>query len=415
MKYVIIGNGVAGIHAAEAIREVDTRGDITMIGDETAAPYCRPMISLVLEGSVSHDSISIRKTSFYEDIKITPVLGTLVTGIDVDNRQVLTHDKKMLAFDRLLIASGANPRPVRAGRMDLENIFFMRTQAHVRKMSEALPNSRKAVVLGGGLVGFKAAYSLLRRGLRVTMLIKSGLPLAMQADNHAGKMIFDEMSKHGLEVKTGAEVLGFEGKRRVESAHLSDGSEIPCDIVVIGKGVSPALSFIPRDRIKADLGIMVNPNMETNVPGIFAAGDVAEHIDIARKTPWVNAIWPEAVTQGRVAGMNMAGRSFACKGSLSRNIIRIFDMDVMTGGIVNPPANDPQYETVTFSDPRHKIYRKLVFRGDILAGMVMVNAVEQGGILISLIQNQIPIGIPKNALAEPSFNYKKLLDFYARQ
>ncbi len=410
MKYVIIGNGVAGIHAAEAVRDIDAQGDITLIGDETFAPYCRPMISLVLEGSVSPDKLPIRKTTFYEDTKIAPVPGTWVTGIDADNKQVLTHDKKVFDFDRLLIATGANPRPVKAGRLDLENIFFMRTQAHVRKMAEALPNTRNALVLGGGLVGFKAAYSLLRRGLRVTMLIKSGWPLAMQADEQAGKMILDELLKHGLEVKTGAEVSGFEGKRRVESAYLSDGTEISCDMVVIGKGVLPALAFVPRDKIKVDLGIMVNQNMETSIPGIFAAGDVAESVDIARKTPWVNAIWPEAVIQGRVAGMNMAGRAVAYKGSLSRNVIRIFDLDVMTGGIVNPPRDDSQYETVTFRDPRHKIYRKLVFRGDILAGTVMVNAVEQGGVLISLIQSEIPIRMPKTAMAEPSFNYRQLLN-----
>lgn len=408
MKYVIIGNGVAGIHAAEAVREIDAQGEIVLIGDESVAPYCRPMISLVLEGSVSPDRLPIRKADFYDEKKIRPVLGTWVTGIDTDNKKVMTHDKKVFDFDRLLIASGANPRPVKASRMDLENIFFMRTQAHVRKMNDLLPNARKALVLGGGLVGFKAAYSLLRRGLHVTVVIKSAYPLAMQADETAGKMILDELSKHGLEVKIGAEVSGFEGKRRVESAYLSDGTEIPCDIVVIGKGVLPALAFVPRDKIEVNLGITVNPNMETSVPGIFAAGDVAESLDIARKTRRVNAIWPEAVVQGRVAGMNMAGHSFAYKGSLSRNVIRIFDLDVMTGGIVNP--RDTRYETICFSDPRRKIYRKLVFRGDILAGTVMVNAIEQGGILLSLIQSEMAVRMPKSAMAEPSFNYRQLLD-----
>jgi NAD(P)H-nitrite reductase large subunit len=223
-------------------------------------------------------------------------------------------------------------------------------------------------------------------------------------------MILDELLSHGLEVKVGAEVSAFKGQGKVENACLSDGTELSCDMAVIGKGVLPALSFVPRDKIQTDLGILVNSQMETNIPGIFAAGDVAETLDIARKTPWVNAIWPEAVEQGRVAGMNMAGRPVAYKGSLSRNVIRIFGLDIMSGGIVNPP-DDPQYETLCFSNPRLKLYRKLVFRGDRLVGMVMVNAIEQGGVFISLMQNETPVTIPKAAMLEPSFNCALLMGY----
>jgi NAD(P)H-nitrite reductase large subunit len=437
MKYVIIGNGAAGIHAAEAIRQLDTEGSITMIGDENFDPYCRPMISMVLEGSLQPDQLPIRSANFYKDLKIEPVLGKRVTGIDVENKKVLIQEKKRaegsgtlmdllckllsiissdpviedekisqkaFEFDKLLIATGADPRPVKAEGLNLKNIFYMRTENHVRQIVKTLPDAKKALVLGGGLVGFKAAHGLLQQGIHVTLLIRSGYPLSMQVDEAAGKLIRDELLAHGLEVKVGVEVRAFQGQGKVERAILSDGTELPCDAAVIGKGVLPALSFVPRDKIQIDLGILVNPQMETSIPGIFAAGDVAETIDIARKTPWVNAIWPEAVDQGRIAGMNMAGRSVAYRGSLSRNVIRIFGLDVMSGGIVNPPSDDPQYEILDFTHPRLKIYRKLVFRNNTLVGMVMVNAVEQGGVFISLIQNQTPVTIPKAAMLEPSFN-----------
>ncbi len=221
-------------------------------------------------------------------------------------------------------------------------------------------------------------------------------------------MILDQLSEHGLEVKVGVEVTGFEGTKKVEIANLSDKTAISCDMVVVGKGVLPALSFVPRDKIQADLGILVDQHMETNIPGIFAAGDVAESVDIARKIPWVNAIWPEAVEQGRIAGMNMAGRETAYKGSLSRNVIRIFDFDVMTAGLVNPPS-DASYEVLSFDNPRLKTYRKLIFRDDKLTGFVMVNAIEQGGILMSLIKNETRVRIPKEVMLEPSFNYKQLM------
>jgi len=407
MKYLILGNGVAGVTAAETIRQFDPAGDITMIGDESFPPYSRPMISLLLEGSISSDKLPIRSSGFYDEFKIQPVLGHRVTGIDIANRTVTTG-RATYGFDKLLIATGADPRPVKTDGLTLGNISYMRTQAHVRTMLEGLDGARRALVLGGGLVGFKAAYGLLRRGLDVTMLIRSGYPLSMQVDREAGMMIRDELVRHGLDVRVDLEALAFEGNGTVEAALLSDGSRLPCDMVVIGKGVLPALSFVPHDRIKIDLGIVVDAHMETSVSGIFAAGDVAEYVDIARNTPWVNAIWPEAVSQGRIAGTNMAGRRVAYRGSLSRNVIRIFDMDIMAGGVVNPPP-DALYKTTVYKNPQRKIYRKLVFQGDALVGMVMVNDIEQGGVLLSTIQSRTPLTIPREALIDLGLNYGRLL------
>lgn len=407
MSYVILGNGVAGVHAAETIRQLDPNGKITMISDEVFPPYCRPMISMVLEGSVPPEKLPIRPSSFYEEFKIEPVLGNRVSAVDVDHRAVSVNGKGY-PYDKLLIATGADPRRIKADGLELKNIFFMRTETHVRQMLSTLPTIRKALVLGGGLVGFKASYGLLRRGIQVTMLIRSGYPLSMQVDSEAGRMIWDELKAHGLDVRLGVEATAFEGKDTVSKAHLSDGTFLPCDMVVIGKGVFPARGFIPKEKIKVDAGIVVDEHMETSAPGVFAAGDVAECIDIARKTPWVNAIWPEAVAQGRIAGMNMAGRRTAYKGSLSRNVIRIFGMDVMTAGLITPPEAEG-FDILKVTDSRAKTYRKLVFRGDRLVGIVMVNAIEQGGVLMALIQSETPIKLPREALLKPSFNFKQLM------
>ncbi len=408
MDYVIIGNGVAGIMAAETIRQSDPKGNLTIVGDETFDPYCRPMISLVLDGSIKPDQLPIRKANFYEEMRIEAVLGDRVSSIDVDNQTVSIGNSRTINYDKLLIASGADPRPIKAKQLHLENISYMRTEAQVRKIVEGLSHINKALVLGGGLVGFKAAYGLLRRGMKVIMLIRSDHPLSMQVDEQAGKMILEELLEYGLEVQVGVEVTAFEGNHQVRSAHLSNGQEIECDMVVIGKGVLPALDFVPRDKIEVDLGIMVNQFMETTVPGIFAAGDVAEWIDVARNTRWVNAIWPEAVTQGRIAGMNMAGRAVPYNGSLSRNVIRIFGLDIMAGGLVQPPS-DPEYSVVSALDRRAKTYRKLVFNGERLVGMVMVNSIEQGGILLSLMHSQTPVTVGHEILLQPSFNFGQLM------
>jgi NAD(P)H-nitrite reductase large subunit len=408
MKHIIIGNGTAGVHAAEAIRALDPEAFITMIAGEAFPPYCRPMISLWLEGSVGPDALPIRSPDFYAALRIQALCGQWVTAIDPVARSVLTDRGRSVPFDRLLIASGADPRPVSAQGADLGNIFFMRTADHVRGILEALPGARSALVVGGGLVGFKAAYGLLRRGLQVTMLIGSDYPLSMQVDRRAGELIVQELIKHGLHVRVGASVVAFGGNGAVREAILADGTTLPCQLVVIGKGVTPATSFVPRERIAVDLGVLVDDHLQTSVPGIYAAGDVAEHFDVARRSRWVNAIWPVAVEQGRIAGMNMAGRPVVYRGSLSRNVIRVFGLDVLTVGMVNPPP-EAGCEVLTSGDPRRCTYRKLVFRGDCLVGVVMVNDIEQGGVLTALAHQAVRIRHDHRSLLRPGFHYGQLL------
>jgi nitrite reductase (NADH) large subunit len=379
-----------------------------MIGDETFPPYSRPMISHVLEGSQPHGKLPIRSDHFYDDLNIEPLLGRRARGIDVDNRRVLMGDNGQVDFDRLLIAAGADPRPVAADGLELANIFYLRTQDHVKQQIEALDVARKAVVLGGGLVGFKAAYGLLRRGLTVTMLITSGYPLSMQVDETAGRMILDELFRHGLTVEVGVSVRAFEGNGAVRAVVTDDGATRPCDVVIIGKGVLPARGFIPRDRIDVDLGVMVDDHLQTSQSGIFAAGDVAEMTDISRGCAWVNALWPEAAAQGRVAGINMAGRPVAYPGSLSRNVMRVFGLDVLTVGNASP-QDEGKYHIIRARGRNHHVYRHLVLDDDVLVGAVMINDIEQGGVLRSLIENRTPIRQSPEALMAPGFNFARLL------
>ncbi len=409
MNYVILGNGIAGVTAAETIRQLDDPGQITLISDETFSPYCRPMISNLLEGAVDLSRLPVRSADFYEKNRITPILGTRAVSLDTDSQRVTTKDGQTHSYDRLLVATGADPRPIDAQGLDLDGVFFMRNIENVQQMINTLADVKHALVLGGGLVGFKAAYSLLRRNIAVTMLIGSGYPLSMQVDETAGQIIQQVLEKNGLTVRTGVFVTAFEGKKRLRTAHLSDGTRFDCDMCVIGKGVFPAHGFVPEKSIDTDAGIMVDDNMQTSVPGIYAAGDVAEHIDIARQQPWVNAIWPEAVAQGRVAGFNMAGYPVAYRGSLSRNVIRIFDTDLMTAGRVSPRDTDEACRFFSASDPARGTYRKLVFKEQILVGFVMINCIEQGGVLTSLIQGRTPVDIAEHNLLDPGFNVSRLM------
>jgi nitrite reductase (NADH) large subunit len=341
-------------------------------------------------------------------MNIEALLGQRATDIDVDGKQVTLADGCRVDFDRLLIAAGADPRPLKAEGLDLKNIFYMRTEDHAKQQVAALDDARRAVVLGGGLVGFKAAYGLLKRGLAVTMLITSGYPLSMQVDETAGRMILDELIRRGLTVEVGVSVCAFEGNGSVQAAVTDAGTRLPCDMVIIGKGVLPARSFIPSEQIDVDLGVVVDEHLQTRVPGIFAAGDVAEMIDIARGCRWVNALWPEAANQGRVAGLNMAGWSVVYPGSHSRNVMRVFGLDVFTVGHANL-HEDSGCRVLQVGGAAQHDYRRLVLRDDVLVGAVMINRIEQAGVLRSLIENRVPIRQPLEALVAPGFNFGRLL------
>jgi NAD(P)H-nitrite reductase large subunit len=408
MKHLIIGNGIAGVQAAETIRRYDPDSAITLIGGETFPPYCRPMISLLLEGSIPAEKMIIRDEDFYTSLRIEPVIGDWVQAIDVEKKEVYTAEGKTHPFDRLLIASGADPQVIDIEGADLNKIFSMRNESDVKKIIHSLEGAKKALVLGCGLVGLKAAQGLLHRGLEVTVVEKLSHPLPITVDEKAGQMITERLESMGINLRMESQAVAFEGNGVVREAHLADGSKIPTDMVVVAIGVRPSISFVPTEQIRVDAGILVNEYLETTAPDIYAAGDVVECMDVARNEMRVNAIWPVAAEQGVIAGTNMAGRWVSYKGSLGRNVFRISDMDLLAGGMVSPSPEEG-CTSRSMEDYRNKRYRKLVFQDGTLVGLVMVNDIEQGGVLLSLIQQKIPINIPEDNLLQPSFNFSQLI------
>lgn len=392
MRHVIIGNGIAGVEAAEAIRALDRRSSLTMVTVEPHPPYCRPMISLVLAGAAQFDDLPIKGADFYERLAVDLVQGEAVVSISTADHEVVTSSGRRIPYDRLLIATGSQPRVIEAGGLNLAGVSFLRTWDHARGIVEALPGARRALVAGGGLVGFKTAHGLLARGIPVTMVIKSGYPLAMQADPEAGRLVLEQLVAKGLDVRVGVDISAFEGDvaGHLRQAVLSDGTRLECDLAVIGKGVVPTMGFVPPE-VQTHAAIVVDEHQETTAAGIYAAGDCAEGTDVARGKAWVNAIWPVAVEQGRIAGWNMAGRPVANPGGLSRNVIRIFDLDVMTAGVVNPDGEEPGLQSLVATNARLGLYRRLVLRGDVPVGMVLVNRIDEGGVVMRMIHERRPM------------------------
>jgi nitrite reductase (NADH) large subunit len=408
MRHVIVGTGIAGTLAAETIRKLDPKSSITLLGREPFYPYCRPMTTMLLEGRIVPEEMVIREADDFRSQDIQLLLGEPVQKIDIAERKVETEQGKVIPFDRLLIAAGADPIDLKVDGSDLGNIFCLRKWKDAEAISEVLRDVRSALVVGGGLVGLKAAQALIHRDIRVVMVEKLAYPLPLVVDPKSGAVISGRLENMGIALKMGTTVSAFGGNGMVKEAVLDDGSKVSCDLVVIAVGSRPAVSFLEKGAVAVDQGIHVNSYLETDVEGVYAAGDVAEAMDVVLHRRKVNAIWPVAVEQGIAAGINMAGRRVRYKGSMGRNVLRIGDLDILTGGVVNPPP-DEDYEVLEDEDPRRKTYRKLIFQGDILKGLAMLNRVEKGGILLSMIQNQIPVSMEKERLFDPGFDFSQLL------
>ena len=408
MRHLILGSGIAGLQAGRAIRSAQPEAAITMLGREADPPYARPMISHLLEGAVEPSHLHL---GLPPEVRL--ISEEEAIAVDAADKTVTTLQGRKLAYDRLLVATGADPRGIRAENADLDNIHFMRTKAQVRDMLQELTQSRRALVLGGGLVGFKAAYAFLRQGLEVTMLIRSEYPLSQQVDPVTGSLIRDKLEENGLNVLVGRDVARFDddGSGRVRRAELTDGSVLDCEVAVIGKGVLPAAGFLQGSGVDVDLGVLVDEGMCTSARDVFAAGDVAEHYDLARDKRWVNAIWPEAADQGRIAGVNMAGVPARYPGSLSRNTIRIFDMDLTTCGLVNPPP-ETGYEILEDGEAKKNTFRRLVFSGDRLVGVACVNRIENAGVLRALIASRAPVPCAREDLLRSDIQPGGIFPFF---
>jgi nitrite reductase (NADH) large subunit len=408
MRHVIVGTGIAGTLAAETIRKFDSNSSITMIGGEPFFPYCRPMISMLMEGSIAPEEMAIRETGDFRSRGIELLLGESVQEINTEERELETVRGKVIPFDRLLVATGANPVKIEVDGCDLANIFSVRSRKDVENIVKILPNVSDALVVGGGLVGLKAGHALTARGIRVTMVEKLGHVLPLVVDGKAGAVIAQKLSETGIVSRTGGMVTAFDGNGQVQEASLNDGSTVSCDLVIVAVGSRPAVSLLEKSSIKIDEGVQVNSYLETCVEGVYAAGDVAQAMDVALNRGKVTAVWPVAAEQGIVAGMNMAGRRVTYRGSVGRNVVRIEDLDILTGGVVNPQP-DEGYEVVEDENRRLKTYRKLVFKGDVLKGVVMLNQVEKGGVFLSMIQHQIPVTLEKEQLLDPNFDFCQLM------
>ncbi len=392
-KYLIIGNSGGGVGAMEAIREIDKDGSLAVISDEEHHVYGRPLISYYLADEIDYDKIFYRPVDFYEKKGIDPILGRKALRIDFGQRSVALDDGSNIGFEKLLLATGGEPFvPAIKGLEDHEFFNFITLNDSV-KIRERLArkNIETAVVLGGGLIGLKAAEALTQRGIKVKVVELADRVLSPVLDEQGSAIIQRVMEEAGVEVITGHTIAQVTGQGTwVNSVALDNGEEIGCGLLIIAIGVRPRVELARDTQVEVRRGIVVDKFMQTSVPGIYACGDCAEVYDFITDGFRLTPLWPTAHVGGRVAGSNMAGVEKEYVWGTGMNAVDFFGFPVISAGLINPPDGE-EMEVLTRLDQDARIYRKFLIRDRRIAGMVFVNQVDRAGVALGLMREKTDI------------------------
>lgn len=300
---VIVGAGAAGGAAAEMLRGEGYAGSISLIGADEFLPYDRPNLSKdYLAGNAPEEWIPLRSADFYREQKIDAFTKTSVTAIDPKKKQVTLSDGRSLGYGALLLATGAVPVRLNIPGADLPHVYYLRTLTDSRQIIEKAKNAKRAVVIGSSFIGLEVAASLRQRKIEVAVVGKGSQPLEKILGDELGKLIREIHEGHGVKFHLGRTPATIQEQQ----VQLDDGTSLDCDLVVVGIGVRPNVALAQQAGIAADNGIVVNQFLETNVSGIFAAGDIANWPDPRAGRIRVEH-WVVAERQGQVAARNILG------------------------------------------------------------------------------------------------------------
>jgi 3-phenylpropionate/trans-cinnamate dioxygenase ferredoxin reductase component len=310
--HVIVGAGLAGAKAAEALREEGFDGSIVLVGDEPELPYERPPLSKdYLRGESPREKARVHPDDFYSANGIDLRTSIAVTRIDTAANEVVLSTGDRVGYDRLLLAMGAEPRRLSVPGSELDGVHYLRDLSDADRIAARLNAGGRVMVIGGGWIGAEVAASARQKGLDVTIVEQSAVPLERVLGREVGEIYGQLHRDHGVELLTGTVVQGFEGSGRVERVRLADGRLLETDFVVVGVGVTPRTALAEQAGMAVDNGILVDQGLETSVPGVFAAGDVANAFHPFYGHRLRVEHWANALNQPATAARAMLGKPAA--------------------------------------------------------------------------------------------------------
>src|SRR3972149_5211746 len=413
MKYLIIGNSAAAVGAVEAIRRNDKGNPITIISDEPHHVYSRPLISYLLAGHTKEDKMYYRDENFYKENNVETVFNKKVTGVDTKKKQVILDNKGQVArgkgqaieYDKLLIATGGTPFVPPIKGKDRKNVYTFTKWSDAEEIIKISKKVQKVVVIGAGMIGLKAIEGLNAIGIDVTVVELAPEVLSRALDKDASRIVQRKMEEAGVEVITNNEVVEITGKGNVATGVvLRDKKKIKCDLVIVAIGVIPNTGFLKESGIKITRGVVVDERMETNVKGVYAAGDVAEVLNMLTNERMPIPIWPLAYRQGGIAGDNMSGGSQVYKGGFPMNSIEFPGVPTISIGIIEPRGEG--YESIIKNDAANGNYKRIIIKNERLVGAILVgDDVDRAGILTGPIKEQTPVTAFKDKLLDRNFGF----------
>lgn len=396
MKYVLIGAGPAGVRAAETLRQQDPDGEITLISGEPGEPYARMAIPYILTGRIDEAGAAQRKSAgHFEGLNVRYLnrkalkvhAGEAGGTVDLD-------DGSRLDYDRLLVATGSSPALPPIAGTDLPGVVTCWTLEDARAIAEKLKPGSRVVMLGAGFVAGVCMKSLVQSGVQLSVIAgRAGQILRSMMTPVGSAMLQRWLETKGVEVITKGKVERIEAGPRL----VMDSRTIDADLIILATGVRPNIGFLEGTGAEIDQGIMINEFMETTVPGIYSAGDVAQGRDFSTGEWVVHALQPTATEHGRVAALNMAGKHVPYRGSLSMNVLDTVGLISHTFGLWQGREGG---EVVEKLDEDNYLYTRLCFDGDYLIGAITVGHTRHIGAIRGLIQGRRKLGKWKERLMD---------------
>lgn len=376
---VIIGNGAAGVAAAEAVRERNDVARVTIIDKEEELLYYKPMLAEHMADDLVIESIYLHDRAWYDEKGFELLLGVTVTNIDPENKVVTLSSGAYLDYTKLVVAAGSYSFVPPIKNAHLEGVFTLRTMADANNIKAYAQGKKRAVVVGGGLLGLETADELQRMGLEISVVEIANRLLPRQIDER-GAAIFEEAVKaKGIKLIKGCAAKEVYGHHKVEHLALGNGEVLEADVVLISAGILADTTLAEKAGIECERSIVVDSHMRTNIEGIFAAGDVAEFEGVNY------AIWPEAVEQGKVAGANAIGDNIAYHGFIPSNVFNNLGVNVFSIGQVNLEGSQ-ETTNLLFENPETGIYKRLLFKNNAMIGGILIGDNKQSKKLIEGIK-----------------------------
>lgn len=403
-RYVIIGNGIAGTTAADTLRKNDPNCSIHLLTNEPYPLYNRVSLPRFLQGVLAEQKVMIRDFAWHEQRNIRLITETMVTHVDTDAKAVTMESGLVLPYDALLVATGGWANPLRVpGVQGTKHIYNFVTLDDTKTIIARMLESRTALAYGGSFISYELCDGFAMRKLKTTWLMRGPFWLRTSLDPEGGEVVdniakkFDVQVIHGDEIESIVPTNGVPGYVKTKK-----GREIQADLIGVGLGITLNTQILVNTPVELRSGVLVNEYMETNVPGVFAAGDLAEFYDTTIARHHTMGTWDNALAHGRIAGVNMAGGHEAYV-DVPTYTSPLFDVNIAVVGTAE--SNNPELTSIARREPGEKgndNYRKLFFRDNRLVGVLMIGSPKGRRKLVEIVKGQQVIETPaeREALLE---------------